>query len=285
MSHSNVVCDWRLASVRTGLLYSSVLFVVCDGASSSSYVVILYIHLNITLPSTQRTADGFNHLACGGLHVYQAYIHKSHRPSRDDEKIPRELASGVTFLYFLPALSATQTPAPMSSFANDDVSNQVAGLFKILNLLLQSRQRDSVSGLASKIEGLVLKSRNCSMAKLCIFQGEQLLLHQPFDDLSNSTGARLLLVGLKLQKTLPAAKNKDYSIHAYDFHNQYLPWLESIRPTNIELIAEVVEAIKWTWQPMGNFRASHPTPAATLADSKESFKHRCLRDCTYLFER
>lgn len=172
----------------------------------------------------------------------------------------------------------------MSSFANDDVSNQVAGLFKILNLLLQSRQRDSVSGLASKIEGLVLKNRNCSTAKLCIFQGERLLLHQPFDDLSNSTGARLLLVGLKLQKTLPATNNMD-SIHAYDFHNQYLPWLENIRPTNLELIAEVVEAIKRTWQPMGNFRASHPTPAATVADSKESFKHRCLRDCTHLFER
>ena len=84
----------------------------------------------------------------------------------------------------------------MSSFVSDVVTNQIAGLFKILNLLLQSRQRDSVHSFISKIEGLVLENRHYSTAKMCILQGEKLLLLQPFDDLSNSTGARLLLVGL-----------------------------------------------------------------------------------------
>ena len=136
----------------------------------------------------------------------------------------------------------------------------------------------------SKIEGLVLENRHYSTAKMCILQGEKLLLHQPFDDLSNSTGARLLLLGLKLQKILPASTDND-SIHTNNAHNQHLIWLENIKPTNLELIVEVVEAMNRAWQHMGTFSASHLTPTGTLANSKQSFKKRCLRDCTYLFER
>ena len=176
------------------------------------------------------------------------------------------------------------TDAIMSSTVSEVVTNQIAGLFKILNLLLQSRQHDSVHIFINKIEKLVMENSHYSTAKMCISQGEKLLLHQPFDHLSNSAGARLLLVGLKLQKILPASTDND-SIHTNNVHYQHLIWLENIKPTNLELIVEVVEAMNRAWQHVGTFSASHMTPTGTLADSKQIFKQRCLRDCTYLFER
>ena len=162
------------------------------------------------------------------------------------------------------------------------INDELAGIFKILALLINTQNVNNINNILSKLSSIVFKTKLLHDAHYCILESNKYFSHKPANRLFHHVGEQLLLLGLKVYRVhngIPSFHNNNNN--NVSNNNYVMFWLEQIR-NNDELINEILNLLLRLW----NSKSNHTTCSNNLFSSNETtYKQRCLQDCIYLFKR